>query len=110
VDRRQQGPGLLRLRHQLPAFFNEIARSRTLALGFKADLPNVASDLVPAFDPDPARIVRGFTAVARDLPAGCLAAYYPEANALVVLADHDARSGTPAYKSIPVRLRRSERR
>lgn len=62
-------------------------------------------DLVPAFDADPQRIVAGFTAVARDLPEGCLAAYYPETNALVVLDDHDARSGTPAYKSIPVRLR-----
>ena len=41
----------------------------------------------------------------RDLPRGCLAAYYPEANVLVSLDDHDARSGTPAYKSVPVRLR-----
>lgn len=61
-------------------------------------------DLVPASDADPARVVRGFTAVARDLPKGCLAAYYPETNALVTLDQHDARSGTPAYKSVPVRL------
>jgi molybdopterin-dependent oxidoreductase alpha subunit len=65
-------------------------------------------DLVPAFDADPARAVRGFTAVARDLPKGCLAAYYPEANGLVVLDQHDTQSGTPAYKSVPVRLRRAE--
>ena len=65
-------------------------------------------DLLPAFDADPARAVRGFTAVARDLPKGCLAAYYPEANGLVVLDQHDAQSGTPAYKSVPVRLRRAE--
>jgi molybdopterin-dependent oxidoreductase alpha subunit len=61
-------------------------------------------DLTAAFDQDEARAVRGFTLVARDLPRGCLAAYYPEANPLVVLADRDQRSGTPAYKSIPVRL------
>lgn len=65
-------------------------------------------DLVPAFDADPARVVRGFTAVARDMPAGCLAAYYPETNALVALDQHDARSGTPAYKSVPVRLTRAQ--
>ncbi|MFA6140399.1 MAG: hypothetical protein WC684_06720, partial [Hyphomicrobium sp.] len=33
------------------------------------------------------------------------AAYYPEANPLVALQNYDARSGTPAYKSIPVRVR-----
>jgi hypothetical protein len=32
------------------------------------------------------------------------AAYYPEANILVGLDDHDQRSGTPAYKSAPVRM------
>ncbi|MBX3485352.1 FdhF/YdeP family oxidoreductase [Phenylobacterium sp.] len=62
-------------------------------------------DLVAAFDDgDGARAVRGFTAVARDIPRGCVAAYYPETNGLVALADHDRRSGTPAYKSVPVRL------
>ncbi|MDP3855486.1 FdhF/YdeP family oxidoreductase [Phenylobacterium sp.] len=62
-------------------------------------------DLAAAFDADGSRVVRGFTAVARDLPRGCVAAYYPETNILVALDDHDQRSGTPAYKSAPVRLR-----
>jgi molybdopterin-dependent oxidoreductase alpha subunit len=61
-------------------------------------------DLVAAFDESGARIVRGFTVVERDIPRGCLAAYYPETNVLVALDDHDQRSGTPAYKSVPVRL------
>lgn len=61
-------------------------------------------DLSPAFDPDERRVLHSFTAVARDLPRGCVAAYYPEANGLVVLDDHDTRSGTPAYKSVPIRL------
>ncbi len=51
------------------------------------------------------RAVRGFIAVARDLPRGSAAAYYPEVNGLVSLDQRDRRSGTPAYKSIPVRIR-----
>jgi len=61
-------------------------------------------DLLAAFDPAGTRALRGFTLVEREIPRGCLAAYYPEANVLVALDDHDHRSGTPAYKSIPVRL------
>ncbi|KRA57196.1 CbbBc protein [Caulobacter sp. Root656] len=61
-------------------------------------------DLTAAFDDTGRRAVRGFTLVERDIPRGCLAAYYPEANVLVALEDHDRRSGTPAYKSVPVRL------
>jgi anaerobic selenocysteine-containing dehydrogenase len=62
-------------------------------------------DLAAAFDGlEGRRAVRGFTLVAREIPRGCLAAYYPETNVLVALEDHDHRSGTPAYKSVPVRL------
>ena len=53
------------------------------------------------------RSVRGFTVVARDLPRGCLAAYYPEANPLLALSERDLKSGTPAYKAMPVRLGRA---
>jgi len=48
----------------------------------------------------------GFTAVAHDIARGSVAAYYPEANALVPLGYHDEQSGTPSYKSIPVRIMR----
>jgi len=61
-------------------------------------------DLAAAFDDHGQRVVRRFTAVERDLPRGCVAAYYPETNILIALDDHDRRSGTPAYKSAPVRL------
>ena len=64
-------------------------------------------DLTGAFDDGVERAVRGFTAVARDLPRGCLAAYYPEANPLLALSERDRRSGTPAYKSMPVRMTKS---
>jgi anaerobic selenocysteine-containing dehydrogenase len=47
------------------------------------------------------------TAIAYDVPRGCAAAYYPEANVLVPLAHHDPTSGTPSYKSVPVRIRRA---
>jgi molybdopterin-dependent oxidoreductase alpha subunit len=62
-------------------------------------------DLTAAFADDGAdRSVRGFTVVARDLPRGCLAAYYPEANPLLALDERDLKSGTPAFKAMPVRL------
>ncbi len=47
------------------------------------------------------------TAVAYNIPKGCAGAYYPEANVLIPLDHQDARSGTPSYKSVPVRIRRS---
>jgi anaerobic selenocysteine-containing dehydrogenase len=49
--------------------------------------------------------LRGFTAIAHDIARGSVAAYYPEANVLVPLEYHDAASGTPSYKSIPVIIR-----
>jgi molybdopterin-dependent oxidoreductase alpha subunit len=65
-------------------------------------------DLGAAFDEGGERVARGFTLVARDIPPGCLAAYYPETNVVISLDDHDLRSGTPAYKSAPVRLRKHQ--
>jgi molybdopterin-dependent oxidoreductase alpha subunit len=41
---------------------------------------------------------------------GTLAAYWPEANALVPTGHLDPRTGTPAYKSVPVRVRVPEGR
>jgi molybdopterin-dependent oxidoreductase alpha subunit len=51
----------------------------------------------------------GLTAVAYDIARGSVAAYYPEANVLVPLTYHDELSGTPSYKSVPVRIARSTR-
>ena len=50
------------------------------------------------------RSVRGFTAVAYDIAEGSVAMYYPEGNVLISLENHDSRSGTPTYKSVPVRI------
>ena len=49
----------------------------------------------------------GITAIEYDIARGTVAAYYPEANVLVPLDYIDEESGTPSYKSIPVRLQRS---
>lgn len=52
------------------------------------------------------REVGGLSVVPFDLPDGCVGAYYPEVNPLVPLCHHDFASKTPAYKSVPVRLRK----
>lgn len=41
------------------------------------------------------------------LPRGAVAGYYPELNPLLPLDYHDEVSGTPAAKSIPVRIVRA---
>jgi anaerobic selenocysteine-containing dehydrogenase len=46
------------------------------------------------------------TAIAHDIARGSVAAYYPEANGLIPLDYCDMESGTPSYKSVPVRVRR----
>jgi molybdopterin-dependent oxidoreductase alpha subunit len=46
------------------------------------------------------------TAIAHDIAPGSIGAYYPEANNLCPLTYQDPQSGTPSYKSLPVRLRK----
>jgi molybdopterin-dependent oxidoreductase alpha subunit len=48
--------------------------------------------------------LEGFTVIAHDIAAGSVAAYYPEANGLIPLGYGDEQSGTPSYKSVPVRI------
>ena len=50
------------------------------------------------------RCVRGFRTVAYDVPLGCAAAYFPEANPLVPLDSVADGSHTPTYKSIEVSI------
>lgn len=61
-------------------------------------------DVVLAAPGGQKRIFPNQTAVAYDIPAGSIAAYYPEANVLVTLDQYDKQSGTPSYKSTPVRI------
>ncbi|HFF6204700.1 TPA: FdhF/YdeP family oxidoreductase [Stenotrophomonas maltophilia] len=51
------------------------------------------------------RRVEGLTVLDYPMPRGALAGYYPELNPLLPLDHYDRISGTPAAKSIPVRMR-----
>jgi anaerobic selenocysteine-containing dehydrogenase len=68
--------------------------------------PGAPLDLTSHFRGE-ARTAERFRAVPYDIPRGCLAAYFPEANVLVPLGQQAAGSGTPASKSLVVTLRRS---
>jgi hypothetical protein len=46
------------------------------------------------------------TAIAHDIAPGSVGAYYPEANNLCPLDYQDKESGTPSYKSLPIRVRK----
>ena len=84
-------------------FVNEAdLTSRKLEHGDMVDVETALGSGIPL------RIV-GLTAVAYDIATGSVAAYYPEANALVPLSYYDTQSGTPSYKSVPVRISSSRR-
>ncbi|HEU4485444.1 MAG TPA: FdhF/YdeP family oxidoreductase [Povalibacter sp.] len=50
------------------------------------------------------RRVEGLTVLDYPMPRGSVAGYYPELNPLLPLGHYDRISGTPAAKSIPVRI------
>jgi len=54
------------------------------------------------------RSVRGFQVVPYEVPKGCAATYFPEANPLVPMESLAEGSRTPAYKSMEVSLTRSD--
>ncbi|OMP91698.1 FdhF/YdeP family oxidoreductase [Raoultella terrigena] len=54
--------------------------------------------------PDSHQRLEDITLVAYSIAPGTVGAYYPEANVLVPLNYLDQESGTPSYKSVPVRL------
>lgn len=76
-----------------------IHRDDIAGLGLQAgdwvDLESLCEDQVR-------RIARRFLLVEYDIPRGCLAAYYPETNALVPLSSFADEARTPTSKSIPV--------
>jgi molybdopterin-dependent oxidoreductase alpha subunit len=67
-------------------------------------LPGARVDLVSVWH-DGERVAEDFLLVEYAIPAGCVASYFPETNALVPLDHHAERARTPASKSIPVRIR-----
>ena len=67
-------------------------------------------DITTAGDPSKGRAGRTLlrqTIVAHQISRGSVAAYYPEANNLITLMDHDLKSGTPSYKSVAVTIKAS---
>ena len=77
-----------------------------MRLGF-ADGATV--DLHGCADDGVARSVHGFQIVAYDIPPGCAAAYFPEAQALAPAGLRAKHARTPAFKEIPIFLTPSTR-
>ncbi len=75
-------------------------KSRKLKHGDRIDIESCVASQQAATT----RRIAGFIAIEYDLPQGSAAMYFPEGNCLVPLDSHDTKSGTPAYKSIPVRI------
>lgn len=53
------------------------------------------------------RTASHFLALGYDIPAGCAAAYFPEANVLIPVDAHDPESKTPASKFILIRIEKA---
>jgi molybdopterin-dependent oxidoreductase alpha subunit len=70
-------------------------------LGFVAGQP---VDLV-GVETDRPRLARLFHAIPYNIPRGCAAAYFPEANLIVPIGHTDPESCTPASKAVPVIIR-----
>jgi len=64
-------------------------------------------DVVTAFGQGQERRLARVIAVTYKIAKGSVGAYYPEANCLVPLDYIDKVSGTPSYKSVPVRVTRA---
>ena len=65
---------------------------------------NEPVDITTAIDVAHERKITEMRVVPYDIPKGCCAAYFPEANPLFPLAHHSSRSKTPSYKLLPVRI------
>ncbi|WP_107852694.1 FdhF/YdeP family oxidoreductase [Oceanimonas marisflavi] len=65
-------------------------------------------ELISIWQDDVERKVSGFRVVAYDIPAGNVAAYYPETNPLVPLHSTGDDSHTPTSKSVAVLIRRQQ--
>jgi molybdopterin-dependent oxidoreductase alpha subunit len=70
-------------------------------LGFQAGDQVVAATVA---NDNVTRMVADLRVTPYDIPAGCVAGYYPELNPLIPLWHHAEGSQVPAAKSIPIRL------
>ncbi|RAL20264.1 hypothetical protein DL240_17955 [Lujinxingia litoralis] len=89
--------------------YRGIHNKRRVVLLNPADLaarglaPGDLVDLISHFEGQERR-ADAFEVVAYDIPAGCAATYFPEANPLVPLQQIDRKSRTPASKSVIISL------
>ncbi len=89
--------------------YRGVAKGRRVVFLNEADLarrdllPGPRGDITSHFEGE-TRTAEGFLTVPYDIPEGCAAAYFPEANVLVPIGSVAAKSNTPAYKSILVTL------
>ena len=70
---------------------------RGLTEGMQVALETISTDGIP-------RRVEGLSVLDYPMPRGAIAGYYPELNPLIPLDYYDRTSGTPAAKSVPVRV------
>jgi formate dehydrogenase major subunit len=83
---------------RMVVFMNEADRiARGLEAGARVALETITDDGV-------LRRIDGLTLLDYPMSRGAIAGYYPELNPLLPLEHHDKTSGTPAAKSIPVRM------
>jgi formate dehydrogenase major subunit len=83
---------------RMVVFMNEKDRvARGLEPGARVALETITEDGV-------LRRIDGLTILDYPMSRGAIAGYYPELNPLLPLEYHDKTSGTPAAKSIPVRV------
>jgi molybdopterin-dependent oxidoreductase alpha subunit len=76
-------------------------RERCLQDGDLVDLQGCADD-------GETRLIRDFHVVRYDIPAGCAAAYFPEATALLPATSVSRCTQTPTYKAIPILVRAAQ--
>src|SRR5690348_3507347 len=90
--------------------FRGVSGTRMVLFMNAADIANAGLSegetvgLATAVEDGVRRHVGGFIVRAYNIPAGCLAGYYPECNPLVPLSHHAKGSFVPAVKGVPVRI------
>jgi molybdopterin-dependent oxidoreductase alpha subunit len=93
--------------------YRGISNARRIILVCPEDLiergirPGEKVDITSFWNDEERRIER-FTALPYEMPKGCAAAYFPEANVLVPIDSRADGSGTPTSKAIEIEIRRSD--
>lgn len=93
--------------HGLDDRYRGIANARRIIFVNPGDLqkrdiaPCSLVDIISIWG-DERRTAKAFTAIPYEMPMGCAAAYFPEANVLVPIGSQADGSGTPTSKSIEI--------